>query len=305
MSNAALNGIEKQVLRGYITLQSGEVAVIWKGLKEVSPMDPGKFLYDISFQVDDDEQDVENRRALAKLGEYLGAKETEIKAFYPTVRRYGQLISAKKIDSTFKTYGLTPETDLNFMGYYAKDDGFSLGMSVETTPFAAPFWRDLALYGEVGLVQSSFSQPKLSGDDFYQQWLAGVRYIHPATETSVTLEYYYLEDGLDQKAREKIIQQQPWLNLPGQSAQHNIFINIQRTAVTKNKHPFTDALSLAARAFGNLEDQSRRVTAAITSEVIHNTQISLESTWYVGDDDTEYGSLPLEQTYSLVLKIDF
>jgi ABC-type lipoprotein release transport system permease subunit len=110
LSNAAFNGIERQVLRGYITLQSGEVAVIWKGLKEVSPMDPGKFLYDLSFQVDDDEQEAENRWALAKLGEYLEAKETEIKAFYPTVRRYGQLISTEKIDSSFKTYGLTPES---------------------------------------------------------------------------------------------------------------------------------------------------------------------------------------------------
>jgi hypothetical protein len=202
------------------------------------------------------------------------------------------------------TFSLFQQTDLNFMGYYAKDDGLSLGMSVETTPFAAPFWRDLALYGEVGLVQSSFSQPKLSGDDFYQQWLAGVRYVHPATETSVILEYYYLEDGLDQKAREKIPQQQQWLK-PGQSAQHSIFISIQRTGVTKNKHPFTDTLSLATWAFGNLADQSRRVTAAITSEVIKNTQISLESAWYIGDDDTEYGSIPIEQTYSLVLKIDF
>lgn len=108
ISNAALNGIEKQVLRGYINLQSGEVAVIWEELKTVNPMDPGKFLYDISFQVDKEEQ--ENRQALAKLEEYLRAKTAEIKDFYPTVRRYGQLLSAEKIDSNLKCYGLMPES---------------------------------------------------------------------------------------------------------------------------------------------------------------------------------------------------
>lgn len=110
LSDAALNGIEKQVLRGYITLQSGEVAVIWQGLKAVSPMDPGKFLYDISFEVDTEEQDLENRHALAKLEEYLAGRKDEIKAYFPTLRRYGQLISTQKIDANLKAYALTPES---------------------------------------------------------------------------------------------------------------------------------------------------------------------------------------------------
>ncbi len=110
LSDAALNGIEKQVLRGYITLQSGEIAVIWQGLKAVSPMDPGKFLYDISFEVDTEEQDLENRHALAKLEEYLAGRKDEIKAYFPTLRRYGQLISTQKIDANLKAYALTPES---------------------------------------------------------------------------------------------------------------------------------------------------------------------------------------------------
>lgn len=110
LSNAAMNGIEKQVLRGYITLQTGEVAVIWARLKEVSPMDPGKFLYDISFQVDDEEQETANRRAIERLADYLATKGEEIRIFFPTVRRYGQLVSAEKVDINFKAYGLTRES---------------------------------------------------------------------------------------------------------------------------------------------------------------------------------------------------
>jgi ABC-type lipoprotein release transport system permease subunit len=105
-----MNGIEKQVLRGYITLQAGDVAVIWDSLKEVSPLDPGKFLYDFSFSVDDEEQEAENQRAMAKLRDYLAAKGKEIKAAFPTVRRYGQLVSREKIDVAFKAYGLTRES---------------------------------------------------------------------------------------------------------------------------------------------------------------------------------------------------
>lgn len=110
LSNAAMNGIEKQVLRGYITLQSGEVAVIWESLKEVNPLDPGKFLYDLSFSVADEEQEAANRRAIGRLQEYLAANKGEIKAAFPTVRRYGQLVSAEKADSAFKVYGLSPES---------------------------------------------------------------------------------------------------------------------------------------------------------------------------------------------------
>lgn len=198
-------------------------------------------------------------------------------------------------------YSLFPQTDLSLMGYYAKEDGLNMGMSLESTPFTTPFWRDLALYGEIGLVQSSFSRPQLSGDDFYQRWLVGVRYVHPGTETAVLFEYIYLEDGFSQE----LLQQQPWLNLPGPSARRSIFFNIQRPALTKNQYPFTDTLSLAARAFRNLEDESMLLMAAITSELIKDTQISLEGTWYVGKDETEYASLPIERVYSLVFRVDF
>lgn len=202
-------------------------------------------------------------------------------------------------------YSLFPQTDLSLMGYYAKEDGLNMGMSLESTPFTTPFWRDLALYGEIGLVQSSFSRPQLSGDDFYQQWLVGVRYVHPGTETAVLFEYIYLEDGFSQEERKQLLQQQPWLNLPGPSARRSIFFNIQRPALTKNHYPFTDTLSLAARAFRNLEDESMLLMTAITSELIKDTQISLEGTWYVGKDETEYGSLPIERVYSLVFRVDF
>lgn len=202
-------------------------------------------------------------------------------------------------------YSLFPQTDLSLMGYYAKEDGLNMGMSLESTPFTTPFWRDLALYGEIGLVQSSFSRPQLSGDDFYQRWLVGVRYVHPGTETAVLFEYIYLEDGFSQEERKQLLQQQPWLNLPGPSARRSIFFNIQRPALTKNQYPFTDTLSLAARAFRNLEDESMLLMAAITSELIKDTQISLEGTWYVGKDETEYASLPIERVYSLVFRVDF
>src|SRR5690554_2716502 len=236
-----------------------------------------------------------------------GVYSSELSFFHHAYALDSVLVFYKEMEDCgcgvkLSTFSLLRQTDLNFMGYYAKDDGLNLGMSVETTPFSAPFWCDWALYGEAGLRQSSFCGSKLSGGEFYQQWLAGARYVHPATETSVALEYYFLEDGFDPKERERILQQQPWKRLPpGESARHNIFFNIQRIGLTRNKHLFTDTLSLAARVFGNLEDQSKRVTAAITSEMMKDTQISLESTWYIGDNDTEYGSIPIEQIYSLVL----
>lgn len=208
-------------------------------------------------------------------------------------------------DFKLTTFSFLAGTDLSFTGFYAKTDGVSLGLAVESTPFSAPFWQDLAFYGEAGLIQSSFYRNKLNGCNFYSQLLAGIRYLHPATATSAVVEYYFLSDGLNPRERKEILQSQPTLSLPGRSGRHNLLLHLQRTGVTKNKHSFTDSLSVSLRALGNLEDQSKLITASVTSDALKNLLLSLESNWYLGDETTEYGSLSIKQTYSLVASVDF
>lgn len=203
------------------------------------------------------------------------------------------------------TFSLLPQTDLNFMGYYSKNNRINLGVSLEATPFEVPVWRDLALYSELGLVQTSLRKPVLTDCNFYRRWLTGMRYMHPKTETLVVIEYYYLEDGFNEKERVIALGQYPDLNIPGQSGRENLFFNIHCPAVTRNNHPFTDTLCFSARMITNLEDKSRMVAANITSEMVKNTQIILEGIWYAGDANTEYGALPVEVVYSLVVRVDF
>lgn len=109
LTNTTMNGTESQVLRGYINLQAGQVAVVWKDLKKVSNMDPGKFIGNAaSFDITEDNA---NRRAIARLINFLNENSGEIKAFYPTVRRSAKLIVkkpyTKKKEGTLIIYSLT------------------------------------------------------------------------------------------------------------------------------------------------------------------------------------------------------
>lgn len=105
-SNAAINGIEVQVIRGYINYQSGHVAVMWPGMKEVSPTDPVRFLDNLaSFEHDNLDQ---NLIAVDRLEKYLGANEKDIEKGFPSIIRRVRYSSGDQNDRIV-VFGLTQE----------------------------------------------------------------------------------------------------------------------------------------------------------------------------------------------------
>lgn len=99
-----MNGVENQVLEGYINIQSGHVAIVWEDLMKISNMDPGRFMINIaSF---DPKKDDFNKKALERLKIYIREHKDEIKAFYSTIRRNAQLFTEKKSDFIM-VYSLT------------------------------------------------------------------------------------------------------------------------------------------------------------------------------------------------------
>lgn len=105
-SNAAINGIEVQVIRGYINYQSGHVAVMWPGMKEVSPTDPVRFLDNLA-SYDHDNLD-QNLIAIDRLGKYLTANENEIEKGFPSIIRQVRYSLGDQNDRIV-VYGLTQE----------------------------------------------------------------------------------------------------------------------------------------------------------------------------------------------------
>ncbi len=112
LTNSSMNGIEKQVLRSYINLQSGDVAVMWKDLYNVSGMDAGKFLGDsATFDI---KKDSTNKKAIERLKLFLDENKSEVKAYYPTIRRNATVQTAsssgKKKESTILVYSLKSDS---------------------------------------------------------------------------------------------------------------------------------------------------------------------------------------------------
>ncbi|AIQ12930.1 ABC transporter permease [Paenibacillus durus] len=104
LSTSAMNGVQQQVLKGYMNIQSGHVAVEWEEQQKISGSDPGKFsengkTYDLR-------KDAENKAALQRLDAYLQKHDDEIKAFYPTIHRNAYIMKGSSMDFVM-LYGLT------------------------------------------------------------------------------------------------------------------------------------------------------------------------------------------------------
>ena len=69
MLSSIINGAETQILKNYINLQSGNVAIVWKGLKEISNMEPGRLMDgQKSFDIKEDSL---NKQAITRLNSYI------------------------------------------------------------------------------------------------------------------------------------------------------------------------------------------------------------------------------------------
>lgn len=108
-SNAALNGVSKQVMKGYLNIQSGHVIVLWENFKKVNTSEPGRFVNSnetISFEKS---KDSENKSSIDKMNAFFKDNSGEIDEYFKTVRRSAQFFT-KDSEDTFVTYGLTDDS---------------------------------------------------------------------------------------------------------------------------------------------------------------------------------------------------
>lgn len=139
-SNATMNGVEKQVLRGYLNLQSGEVAVMWEELKKTDHNEPQRFINVFESNSFDVQKNNLNKKALSRLQSFLNENKQAIKAYFPTIRRNAEIISNQKVIVSI-IYGLTPE-DRDFLiksktlsmaeGNLLSDQDYCISISQET-----------------------------------------------------------------------------------------------------------------------------------------------------------------------------
>ncbi|MRN51860.1 ABC transporter permease [Paenibacillus monticola] len=133
LSASTMNGVQQQVLKGYMNIQSGHVAVEWEEQYKISGSDAGKFsengkTYDL-------QKDAENKVALRRLDTYLQQHEDEIKAFYPTLHRNAYITEGSSMDYVM-LYGITE----------ASGQFFSDTKTVETDSGTFEFKQENDLY---------------------------------------------------------------------------------------------------------------------------------------------------------------
>ena len=104
--SSAINGAETQILKSYINLQSGNVAIVWKGLKEISNMEPGRLMDgENSFDIKEDSL---NKQAITRLISYIEKHRDEIKYYFPTIRSYAKIFAKGDLDY-INIYSISPE----------------------------------------------------------------------------------------------------------------------------------------------------------------------------------------------------
>lgn len=103
--NFIMNGIEGQVTKNYVNLQSGHVAVEWDEMKQVDTMDKSKFLTSIkSFSTDEEDED-KNDASIELLNKYLESNKEKIDECFPVIKRT-ITYKAKNQTSVMILYGI-------------------------------------------------------------------------------------------------------------------------------------------------------------------------------------------------------
>ncbi len=109
--NFTMNGVEEQVLKGYLNLQSGHVIIEWKDMENVSKMSTTKFLSDLK-TFDPKEKD-KNDASIKALKEYGTADKEKVSGYFPTIKR-GIQFSTQNNHDTVILFGITKE-DKDFL----------------------------------------------------------------------------------------------------------------------------------------------------------------------------------------------
>ncbi len=90
LSNFTMNGISKQVIKSYVNLQSGDIAVMWKKLADYSNMSSSKF-FGATTNYDLDKKE-ENKEAISIANNFLKDHDKEIKYSFFTIRRNASMV---------------------------------------------------------------------------------------------------------------------------------------------------------------------------------------------------------------------
>ena len=93
LSDFTMNGVSQQVIKSYVNLQAGEVAVMWKDLADYSSMSSAKFL-GVNAPYHLEEED-ENKQAIEVVNDFLAKHEKQIKYSFETIRRNTSMVYAR------------------------------------------------------------------------------------------------------------------------------------------------------------------------------------------------------------------
>jgi putative ABC transport system permease protein len=105
LSDFTMNGVETQVIKGYINLQSGEVNVVGPELKGKRMSDPAKYFMT---ELPDQKERAARVAALPALDGMLSAMGDEIAYVDRRITRFGT-ITKGRVSERICTYNLTPE----------------------------------------------------------------------------------------------------------------------------------------------------------------------------------------------------
>ena len=110
LSDFTMNGVSQQVIKSYVNLQAGEVAVMWKDLADYSSMSSAKFLgVNATYHLEEED---ENKQAIEVVNDFLAKHAKQIKYSFETIRRNTSMVyetGDSQQKGTYLLYSLSEE----------------------------------------------------------------------------------------------------------------------------------------------------------------------------------------------------
>lgn len=221
--------------------------------------------------------------------------------------------------NAIKTYILTDDTDLNFSLSGGNDHKAKPGFS-----FARVFGEDLEIHGEIAFQKGSDRYfPKLLiptqeiyalektkyDDNVIYSWLVMGGQYTTSRNTNIIFEYYYNGDGMNANEYELFkeavqacnsnkryahpISPNPWLGFLLDYASNYFFANLRQNYLFMRitQTDMFNKIDTSLMSFYNVDDRSMLVMPEITNKLNNHINIYSNSSFFVGENDTEFGGL--------------
>jgi hypothetical protein len=230
-----------------------------------------------------------------------------------------------------------PYTNLATSFYYSQRDHILSSINISTSPFyvfpyadSLNFWFEgcfytKSRYPQINHINSSieYIKPEKNEDipNFKFSFLVGASFTIPIIETILLCEYYFIQEGYQEKELDTIFSflrnensdvrnsSSKWIEevtgRTGRLGRQYIYISLNQPSFTKEVNKVSDNIGVSSSILLNIEDRSLYVQNSVFTTIIPNSKISLLFWFTYGTPNSEFFNSVSRLGFSLSVEVSF